>query len=108
MWPIITLCLALTILPSTGRAGTWQDCRQIDDADRAVRSCTEIIDAGREKKNDLSMAYSNRAGAFVNMGEYDRAIADGTKAIELDPKNINAYGNRGNAYAGNGQHDQAI
>jgi hypothetical protein len=28
------------------------------------------------KKHDLSLAYSNRAGAFVNMGEYDRAIAE--------------------------------
>ena len=34
----------------------------------------------------LALAYSNRAAAYRNKGDYDRAIADATKAIELDPE----------------------
>jgi len=41
-------------------------------------------------------------------GQYDKAIADYTKAIELNPRDAKAYNNRGNAYGNKGQYDQAI
>ena len=44
-------------------------------------------------------------------GQYDQAIADYTKSIEIDPKHPNihyAYNNRGLAYMHKGQDDQAI
>ena len=40
--------------------------------------------------------------------EYERAIADHTKAIALDPNDANAYYNRGVAYEQKGDKDQAI
>ena len=42
---------------------------------------------------DDTNAYSNRGAVFVSKGDYDRAIADFTKAIELDPNNTNAHKN---------------
>jgi tetratricopeptide (TPR) repeat protein len=39
---------------------------------------------------------------------YDRAIADFTQAIRLDPNNANAYRERGNAYSDKGDYDRAI
>jgi tetratricopeptide (TPR) repeat protein len=39
---------------------------------------------------------------------YDRAIADFTQAIRLDPDNAIAYEERGNAYASKGDYDRAI
>jgi tetratricopeptide (TPR) repeat protein len=39
---------------------------------------------------------------------YDRAIADFTQAIRLDPANAKAYKERGDAYAGKGDLDRAI
>jgi S1-C subfamily serine protease len=41
-------------------------------------------------------------------GEYDRAISDLTKAIQLDPKDPNPYLLRGRSYAKKGEHDSAI
>ncbi len=41
-------------------------------------------------------------------GQYERAIADFTKAIEIDPNDPKAYNNRGVAYGNKGQYDQAI
>jgi len=38
----------------------------------------------------------------------DKAIADESKAIEIDPKNATAYYNRGVAYDTLGQWDKAI
>jgi tetratricopeptide (TPR) repeat protein len=39
---------------------------------------------------------------------FEKAIADFTQAIRLDPNNALAYGERGNAYADKGDYDRAI
>ncbi len=41
-------------------------------------------------------------------GEYDQAISELNKALEINPRNANAYVDRGFAYLRNGQYDQAI
>jgi tetratricopeptide (TPR) repeat protein len=41
-------------------------------------------------------------------GGYDKAIAEYTKAIKLDPNDAGAYFNRGIAYGYKGDYDQAI
>jgi tetratricopeptide (TPR) repeat protein len=46
-----------------------------------------------------AVAYYNRGTAYwAKAGEVERAIADFTKAIELDPQYILAYTKLGNAY----------
>jgi tetratricopeptide (TPR) repeat protein len=52
--------------------------------------------------------YNNRGNAYSVKGEFDQAISDYTKAIELNPKLDFAYSNRGNAYKDKGQFDEAI
>ncbi|UCH19601.1 MAG: tetratricopeptide repeat protein, partial [Deltaproteobacteria bacterium] len=42
-------------------------------------------------------------------GQYDKAISDCKKAIEINPRFVLAYNNRGFAYSeGKGQYDKAI
>jgi tetratricopeptide (TPR) repeat protein len=41
------------------------------------------------------------------MGDYENAISDYTKAIEIDPKYAVAYYNRGNIYYSRGEYDKA-
>jgi tetratricopeptide (TPR) repeat protein len=50
-------------------------------------------------------SYSNRGIAYGNKGEYDRAIADYGKAIEINPKYVGADNGRGSAYS---RRDEAI
>ncbi len=52
--------------------------------------------------------YYNRGCAYGEKGQYDQAISDYNKAIEIDPKSATAYNNRGIAYRQKGQNDQAI
>jgi Flp pilus assembly protein TadD len=40
-------------------------------------------------------AYNNRGFAYLKKGDNDRAIADFTQAIQLDPKDALAYGAAG-------------
>ena len=53
-------------------------------------------------------AYIDRGRVYLQQDDNDRAIADFTKAIELDPEGANAYNHRGVAYAGKLDFDRAI
>jgi TonB family protein len=52
--------------------------------------------------------YQNRANANFVMGEYDAAIVDYNKAIELNPKESTIYFSRGLAYFNNKNFNSAI
>jgi tetratricopeptide (TPR) repeat protein len=54
------------------------------------------------------MAYNNRGAAYLNLGEYEKAIADLDQAIELDPEYALAYNHRGAAYFSLGEYEKAI
>ena len=53
-------------------------------------------------------AYWEHGCAYSEGGDYDRAIADYTKAMQLDPKYRNAYIHRANAYSKKGNPGQAV
>ena len=57
---------------------------------------------------ETANAYNNQGLIYNEGGEYDKAIATFTKAIELDPELALAYNNRGWAYIQLGQYEQAI
>ena len=49
-------------------------------------------------RKHLTDAYCNRGNVYGEKGEFDRAIDDYNKAIELNPEFAYAYKNRGNAH----------
>ncbi|MGP0090551.1 MAG: hypothetical protein ACLPKB_11430 [Xanthobacteraceae bacterium] len=61
------------------------------DADRAIAACTRIIDASNEALCHRFVAYHNRGMGYFAKADYDRAIADHTEAIKLDPTNPISY-----------------
>ena len=70
----------------------------------AIKIYDEVLKFG-----DYSEAYNNRGVAYDDLRQYERAIQDYNKAIQLDPNNAEAYNNRGNAYAkGLKQYERAI
>ncbi|MBF0555264.1 MAG: tetratricopeptide repeat protein [Nitrospirae bacterium] len=52
--------------------------------------------------------YLERGNTYYSKGDFDSAISNFTKAIEINPKLAEAYINRGVAYYGKGNYDQAI
>ena len=56
---------------------------------------------------EYARAYNNRGFAYDNFGEYDKAIADYTRAISIDPYYTTAYYNRGFAYRSTGEKGKA-
>jgi tetratricopeptide (TPR) repeat protein len=81
-----------------------QDCLQQKDPQLRIKGCSEII---RRNPGDAA-AYHNRAVAYGQAGDTDRAIADYTKAIEIAPNSAAAYDNRGRAYASKGDYVHAV
>ena len=76
--------------------------------DVVIAGCFAVIHSGKETRSNLAIGYHNRGNAYYNKREIDRAIADYTKAIEIDPIFATAYYSRGNANYTNGEYDGAI
>ena len=53
-------------------------------------------------------AYKNRASAWYNKGDDDKAIADYTKAIEIDPQDDTTWYNRARTYSISGEKAKAL
>ncbi|VVB65742.1 Photosystem I assembly protein Ycf3 [Candidatus Gugararchaeum adminiculabundum] len=51
-----------------------------------------------EESQIQCISYKNRGSADNSIGDYEQAIEDFTRAIEIDPKSAGAYNNRGTAY----------
>ena len=52
-------------------------------------------------------AYLKRGIAYAEKGQYDQAISDLNKALEINPRYAKAYVNRGSTYFKKGQYDKA-
>ena len=76
-----------------------------ETGDVAIAACTRAINSGAGRP---SINYNSRGEAYHGEGDMDRAIADYTEALRLDPKYTFAYYNRGDAYRYNGDLDRAI
>lgn len=74
----------------------------------AIRLCTRAIESGDLSGRELSIIYSGRAAVWDSIKEYDQAIADSDKAIEIDPDLDIAYLNRSTAWIGKKEYDRAI
>lgn len=101
--------IALFVLGATccgAFADDLSDCNQEQDASRTIRGCTWIIE--HSTSGDRGMAYFRRAGAYLQIKDYDRAIADYTTIIDRVraankgecPKKLCAvlFANRGRVY----------
>ena len=84
------------------------DCDTPQDPEAAIIDCTQSINSGKWKGRYLAAFYSNRAAAYHDKGDLDRAVADLNEAIRLDPKLAMAFNNRGAAYNEQGDNDRAI
>src|SRR5687767_6757517 len=94
--------------PAEEKYNSGTDKYNKGDLDGALTDYNEAI----RLDPNLAVAYMNRGAIFAARNEYDKAIEDSTKAIELKPAKVEeqatAYTNRGVAYVGKGEIDKAI
>jgi hypothetical protein len=66
----------------------WKSCKAVDADHLVIPACTRLIEANDLAENDRAIAYSIRGQAHWRQRDYDEAIADETKAIEMTKRRI--------------------
>ncbi|MCA3561239.1 MAG: tetratricopeptide repeat protein [Aestuariivirga sp.] len=108
----LAAALLLLALPAAAHAGGIEDCRskeQISNETR-LKACSAVIDGKQASTADTAYAYYKRAMTASANPNADQAMimADVSKAIELDPKLMEAYAFRALGYNRAMQYDKAI
>lgn len=100
------------VLGATAMAQSNEDarkCAEIDNnPDLAIEHCTKAISSGQLAERPLSVTHFNRGNAFLQKGDFDKAIVDYDAAIKLDPQYAPAYRNRGGAWFAKGEADRSL
>src|SRR5262245_27905257 len=97
------------LLACSAHAGPFEDCNlgedfefspwwSADDQDRISKGCNDFIKQAPADPKKLAVAYTNRGNAHNWALEQEKAIADYTKAIEVDPLYADGYYRRANVY----------
>jgi len=94
--------------PAPSASADYPDCEQQSDPDRSIAACTRVLAAEGETAHLRAVAYTDRGLAYFYKGALDRAIADQSASIKLDPGYVNAFVNRGLAYAALGDYGRAV
>jgi tetratricopeptide (TPR) repeat protein len=110
---VLTMCLVLPCA-ALALADPAQDFHaaiadvKAGDVDKALVDITRVIEAGASMEpRNLSNAYNFRGMCLEEKKQFQEALADYTKAIEVFDKAAEAYGNRALLYAKLGDTDKA-
>jgi tetratricopeptide (TPR) repeat protein len=106
---VIVVLLAAGMTTPVRAADIWSDCKEAQDPERGIRSCTQILARGSAvPQRDRAMAHFNRGNAWAAKRDFDRGIADYDTALQLNPLLVDAYYNRGNLWFYKNDMNRAI
>jgi tetratricopeptide (TPR) repeat protein len=78
------------------------------DHPQALAFLDVLLEEGHLKEKQRASILGRRGLTCLLMGEYDQALADFNRAIELDPNYVWAIASRGVVYGQMGKYDQAL
>ena len=112
--PLLAIvCLPLMAVPAGAQLSPdWQLCiKTQSETDAGIAACTRIIRSGKERGRNLAIAYNNRGDGYWAKNtteDDDKALADYSQAIRIDPRYAVAYINRGLIWYRKNNIDSAI
>lgn len=106
---IASLLAAATLLGAPARAREYElkDCEQDDRAWLALRACTQLLQGAEFSNEEKARIYARRGLAWIIEDDLDEALADFTRAIELNPKDLRALTGRARTLTLLEQHAKA-
>jgi tetratricopeptide (TPR) repeat protein len=104
-----TFAATVVLLAISGPAGadTLSDCTQ-GTGDAGISACTRVLQSPSLSRPDRLRALNARGILWKQKGDYDRAIADYTAALALNPGYVFAYYNRANSHHEKRDFERAI
>jgi tetratricopeptide (TPR) repeat protein len=113
--PLIVAWAGICIAPAVAQQDPdWQACNianptAASDIDAKIAGCTRVLDrGGSQTARSRAIALANRGLAFQNRRDVERAIADFSEAIRIDPEFPNWYYARATQYGNKGELPLAI
>jgi tetratricopeptide (TPR) repeat protein len=85
-----------------------KECADTVNPDAAIAACTRLYENRGLGRGNRAIALGNRGAAYKVLGRYEDAIADFSRAIELDSDNPQYYCQRGDARLRTNANDDAI
>lgn len=79
-----------------------------DDVDKAATACAAVIDDEKTAKEDLIKVLVARGALMARHDQVDRAIADDSRALELDPGLADVFNARGELWLKKGDKPKAV
>ncbi|QQO15552.1 tetratricopeptide repeat protein [Bradyrhizobium diazoefficiens] len=79
-----------------------------DDIDKAASACTAVIDDEKSAKADLVKALIARGALYARHDQIERAIADDSRALQLDPTLADLFNARGELWLKKGDKPKAV
>jgi tetratricopeptide (TPR) repeat protein len=79
-----------------------------DDMDKAMPACAAVIENEKSAKEDLIKALIARGALYARRGQIDRAIADDSRALQLDPTLADVFNARGELWLKKGDKPKAV
>ncbi|UPK35081.1 hypothetical protein IVB18_45080 [Bradyrhizobium sp. 186] len=79
-----------------------------DDIDKAGPACAAVIDNEKTAKPDLIKALIARGALYARRDQIDRAIADDSRVLELDPALADIFNARGELWLKKGDRPKAV
>lgn len=92
----LLVCLLMLAAPPAA-AGPFEDgqaAHQRGQYLEAIMHFTTDINSGSNTTHNLAVVYNNRGNTYMSLRQWDKALADFNRAIELDPSHANTYYNR--------------
>lgn len=109
---LLAAILSLPIVTSARTAAHADTAQDIKDCmeerpGAVITACTRVIDDSMTAERTRTFAYNKRGLGFLDLKQYDKAIADFDEAIRLLHFYSDAYWGRAKAYAAKGEDARA-
>jgi tetratricopeptide (TPR) repeat protein len=95
---VFSLSVGWVLSLTLAHAQVWDGCDQIYDPERTVAVCSAQLEDPQTQPNDRVTALINRAIAFGELEQSDRALQDYETAEQLSPDDFRIYYNRSAQY----------
>jgi lipoprotein NlpI len=105
---MISAGLLLLAAPAWSASPAAHEACVKGSGDAAIAGCAAIIGDRNEPARSRAVAHVNRGYEWATKGDLDRAIADYSEAIGIDPRYGSAYHRRGVIWQTKGDFDRAL